>query len=577
MSDREKQQSDRLRVLALGDSTDEEPGESPFTSSASVSSRSRSGSHSSSPKPSSHRCERSSSTAQESAGRVKKARPKSMHTTRLSLHNKSSNKSPSRSQKSAKHGSSGNLSKYTKEKKVSSVKIERRAPRTTRPSSSLSIAISTGPEPQTARAHSRMLSSRKTMDLNEAQATHQQPQTTRTYYSQAMLNAVRIKKADSGFDGYFDDGRQDVLTPRSQKLRWMRHHTILEVVDSERAYVTDLEVLAMVFRRPLEEQGLMSPKELSQVFTNFPLVLETNREFLSQLEHAVNEAKEQEALCASLNSNYFDDDEEDDILGKRMLIGPMFTQLAASLKTYSLYCNNHQRALDTVEECQQKNPEFAAFLEQQLANPACKGLSFTSYLIKPIQRVCKYPLLLRELLLHTKPTHADYSALVAADEAISKAVDEINEAKRSSENVAKIIRIKNLIDASKKGQLQLLAPTRRFLFESSFRDLVSSSKTEPSMWYMFSDMILCLRPKKGKVIKPNSCRVRAWIPLHLASAQPLSADDVAFRKLKTTSEFALQILHLGVMKYVVFANDEAERVKWLSIIGDDAAQLPGTK
>jgi hypothetical protein len=82
------------------------------------------------------------------------------------------------------------------------------------------------------------------------------------------------------------------------------------------------------------------------------------------------------------------------------------------------------------------------------------------------------------------------------------------------------------VNIPQKGQLQLLAPTRCFLFETCFRELVSSSKTEQCMWYMFSDMILCLRPKKGKAIKVNSCRVRAWIPLHLASAQPLESDDV---------------------------------------------------
>jgi hypothetical protein len=67
---------------------------------------------------------------------------------------------------------------------------------------------------------------------------------------------------------------------------------------------------------------------------------------------------------------------------------------------------------------------------------------------------------------NTKPSHADYNELLAADEAISKAVDEINEAKRSAENVAKIIRIKNLIGTSKvclRGRMCVCVCARAFL------------------------------------------------------------------------------------------------------------------
>ncbi|KAI9022878.1 hypothetical protein CLU79DRAFT_701969, partial [Phycomyces nitens] len=65
-----------------------------------------------------------------------------------------------------------------------------------------------------------------------------------------------------------------------------------------------------------------------------------------------------------------------------------------------------------------------------------------SLLIKPVQRVLKYPLLLKELVGMTPTTHPDYEQLTIATKEIQGVADAINEIKRRKDIVEKIVREK---------------------------------------------------------------------------------------------------------------------------------------
>jgi hypothetical protein len=49
-------------------------------------------------------------------------------------------------------------------------------------------------------------------------------------------------------------------------------------------------------------------------------------------------------------------------------------------------------------------PEFKAFCEQAFMLPRCRLLELDSFLIAPLQRVCKYPLLLKVLTGSASPS-----------------------------------------------------------------------------------------------------------------------------------------------------------------------------
>jgi len=83
---------------------------------------------------------------------------------------------------------------------------------------------------------------------------------------------------------------------------------------------------------------------------------------------------------------------------------------------------------------------FANFMKNCEANPLCKGLTLPSYLIKPIQRITKYPLLLKELLDNCEDS-AEAKQIEALLDKIVKIVTQLNEEQRLTENREHILDI----------------------------------------------------------------------------------------------------------------------------------------
>lgn len=63
-----------------------------------------------------------------------------------------------------------------------------------------------------------------------------------------------------------------------------------------------------------------------------------------------------------------------------------------------------------------------------------------------MQRVLKYPLLLREILTLTSPTHLDHDDLASALKEIEEVAENINEIKRRKDIVEKIVGDKKKTD-----------------------------------------------------------------------------------------------------------------------------------
>lgn len=176
--------------------------------------------------------------------------------------------------------------------------------------------------------------------------------------------------------------------------------------------------------KPLRSQGLLSAEDTGAVFSNVEQLRILNGELLTSLQ-GVEELSPQ-----------------DQDVGRR------FACFVDFLKMYYQYCANQTTAVERLQELKKSKPQLPQALEvwelrlyarydwsltiarqpnQEIKNrPECNLLDLESFLIKPLQRVTKYPLLLKEILKHTETTHPDYARLDACYARIAEVVSGIS-------------------------------------------------------------------------------------------------------------------------------------------------------
>eukprot|EP01126_Amoeba_proteus_P049597 TRINITY_DN5810_c4_g1_i1.p1 TRINITY_DN5810_c4_g1~~TRINITY_DN5810_c4_g1_i1.p1 ORF type:complete len:435 (-),score=116.40 TRINITY_DN5810_c4_g1_i1:81-1355(-) len=208
--------------------------------------------------------------------------------------------------------------------------------------------------------------------------------------------------------------------PEEEKVKRLqtRGRVINEIIQTELDFVNDMKLLIEVFYNPFEENGLLNRSELETLFCGVGELIKINEDMASKF---VNRKEETVRKGISL---------------EEMPIGDIFVEAAPSLQGYKTYCTNQSDAFALLEELMECNKDFKEFLEECMSNPRCRGLGLQAWLIKPLQRLCKYPLLLREMLRNTTMNTTDYFTLLEADEKIGQTVAFVNQEKLKAEKAA---------------------------------------------------------------------------------------------------------------------------------------------
>ncbi|XP_077421915.1 rho guanine nucleotide exchange factor TIAM1-like isoform X2 [Vanacampus margaritifer] len=195
---------------------------------------------------------------------------------------------------------------------------------------------------------------------------------------------------------------------------------ISELVETERTYVKDLNCLIGRYLNPLQKETFLTQDELDVLFGNLPEMVEFQVEFLKTLEDGTRLVPDLDKL------------ERVDQFKKILFsLGGSFLYYADRFKIYSAFCASHTKVPKVLVKAK-SDPDFKAFLDER--NPKQQHSStLESYLIKPIQRVLKYPLLLRELYSLTDPDSEEHYHLDVAMKAMNKVASHINEMQKIHE------------------------------------------------------------------------------------------------------------------------------------------------
>jgi len=200
------------------------------------------------------------------------------------------------------------------------------------------------------------------------------------------------------------------------KKEVQRQEVMFEMINTEKDYLKDLDIVMDIYIDPMKKQKIIRQKDIDVIFSDWENILLVHREIMKRLE---------------------DRQKQGYVINE---IGDIWIQMSDYLKVYTMYCSNHPYALIKLQILS-RNKNFTKFLESRLQLPESRNLNLANFLLKPVQRICKYPLLLREIIKNTDEDHPDYKNLVSALFKIETVITIINDAAKQTEGVHKLLEL----------------------------------------------------------------------------------------------------------------------------------------
>nr|XP_005310653.1 spermatogenesis-associated protein 13 isoform X1 [Chrysemys picta bellii]XP_005310654.1 spermatogenesis-associated protein 13 isoform X1 [Chrysemys picta bellii]XP_005310655.1 spermatogenesis-associated protein 13 isoform X1 [Chrysemys picta bellii]XP_005310656.1 spermatogenesis-associated protein 13 isoform X1 [Chrysemys picta bellii]XP_005310657.1 spermatogenesis-associated protein 13 isoform X1 [Chrysemys picta bellii]XP_023967340.1 spermatogenesis-associated protein 13 isoform X1 [Chrys len=255
--------------------------------------------------------------------------------------------------------------------------------------------------------------------------------------------------------------RQKIAENKDQ----MRTNVIQEIMNTERVYIKHLkDICEGYIRQCRKHTGMFTAAQLNTIFGNIEDIYKFQRKFLKDLEKQYN--KEEPHLSE---------------------IGSCFLQHQEGFAIYSEYCNNHPSACLELSNLM-KQSKYRHFFEacrllQQMIDIAIDG-----FLLTPVQKICKYPLQLAELLKYTTEEHGDYNNIQAAYEAMKNVACLINERKRRLESIDKIARWQvSIVDW--EGQ-DVLARSSELIHSGELTKISKQGKSQQRIFFLFDHQLV---------------------------------------------------------------------------------------
>ncbi|CAL8358922.1 unnamed protein product [Lota lota] len=321
---------------------------------------------------------------------------------------------------------------------------------------------------------------------------------------------IMAQSSDEEDDGSSSSGK-DVLAPSVEKENECRrkkiHHIAMEIKSSENVFVDVIKLLHIDFREAVSKASnqagkpVIEERVLNQILYNLPQLYELNQDLLRELEQRVHNWDENAQLA--------------DIFVKK---GPY-------LKMYSTYIREFDKNVGLLEEQSKRNSAFGAVVRAFEASPRCANLALRHYLLKPVQRIPQYQLLLTDYLKHLPPASADYKNTQAALVIVKEVANHANDIMKQGDNFQKLIQVQCILN----GHHEIVQPGRVFLKEGFLKKL-SRKIMQPRMFFLFNDTLLYTTPVQSGQFKLNNMLSLAGMkvskPMHEAHQNELNIESV---------------------------------------------------
>ncbi|KAK7153455.1 hypothetical protein R3I93_011387 [Phoxinus phoxinus] len=239
---------------------------------------------------------------------------------------------------------------------------------------------------------------------------------------------------------------------------------VMEIIETERMYVRDLRSIVEDYLvHIIDTRNLpIKPEQVCSLFGNIEHIYEFNSELLQLLD-----------MCAS----------------DPVAIARCFVDKSNYFQIYTQYCTNYPNSVAVLTDCLRNKTLAKFFRDRQAALK--RSLPLGSYLLKPVQRILKYHLLLQEIAKHFAREEEGYDVVIEAIDSMTGVAWYINDMKRKHEHAVRLQEVQSLLLNWKGSDL---ATYGELVLEGTFP--VHRAKNERTL-FLFDKMLLITR-KRGE-------------------------------------------------------------------------------
>jgi len=336
-----------------------------------------------------------------------------------------------------------------------------------------------------------------------------------------------------------------------------RQEVIYEFIQSEKEYVDDLIAVTKLIKRPLSE-GIVpkiNDNFINVVFSNIEEILSCNAPFSQALQNMQQKSS---------------------IVDK---LGDITMEFVKSFTCYIRYGEIQPLAKEVLQYHKNTNSALENYLKQIQSKKEFRRLPLESFLARPTTRLGRYPILIKDILKHTKEDHPDQKTLKSTMEIIQNILKQVNEKAGKTTNKLKLDQWIKLLDQTTMEKvedilkLKLGSPERQFLREGQLL-LKREGTTPQEVDIVFLDNAFVITRKKVNSIEI----LRKPIPVQLIKLIDHEEEDKINNKSLQFNEkrYTFSIVHMGLRTYTFMTKVYSEKKSWIETIEERLKQVQGS-
>ncbi|XP_051759428.1 rho guanine nucleotide exchange factor 16 [Ctenopharyngodon idella] len=335
-----------------------------------------------------------------------------------------------------------------------------------------------------------------------------------------------------------DLGILDIISPEERK----RQEAIFEIITSEFSYQHSLSILVRHFKDSADLKKTMTTTEHHHLFSNISVIQEVSKRFFEDLEKR--------------HQKYPVIQDISDIVQNHA---------THHFEPYIVYCSNETFQQRTLQKLLSSNNAFRETLKQIEGSEECGGLPMISFLILPMQRVTRLPLLLDTICQKTPKEKAEYFAARWALKAISKLVKNCNDRARRMERTEQMYTIQKQMEFGKIKPFPLVSSSRWLKKSgelSAYTDDLSIFRKAFSYksyyLFLFNDVLIVTKKKSEE----------SYVVLDYATVEKVEMEEEI-----TDSKLNLK-LHMNpnsegrCEQMILVAESKLDRARWVTALSD---------